>query len=394
VVPVVALVSTGLVDVRLAAQAARDCRVMSQAYRLARWVGDDRRPVTAGGVLRRPDVSAAGTAIGVAVPDRVRTAAGVPALHRPWCVAVGAGLLTVDAGTVAAGPALETWPAIDPDALLDGWLAGLRAACAAESDRRRPQSVALLVFIVLGILDTDAISIRDDLEHLARSALHDNPEIYDRFHYTTFDRYVDTGTGRLGGLFDLLDLFGTVTGAPGDARITALGRWVVAQLREETPEEIDAELPADEVVARLAEIGDDQDAWAAVQPWLSARTPVTAAADLLAAADGASAARRVAAVDVVAAIGEPAMPAWREATQLPNVGPHARALLAAWEDSDAEPADRQWLAVEFAAAALTAAGPDEALTRCTRTSPARTWTPGWPPYAPADTPTHRHSPGR
>jgi hypothetical protein len=48
----------------------------------------------------------------------------------------------------------------------------------------------------------------------------------------------------------------------------------------------------------------------------------------------------------------------------PRVGPHARAVLAAW-DRGPEPSDTDWdwLAVEAAAAALQDKGPDEALTR-------------------------------
>lgn len=336
---------------------------MVQAHRLAEWVGADPRPVTAGEVLRRPDVSAAGAALGVAVPQRLRTAADVPALHRPWCVAVGTGLLKIDAGMVTAGPALASWPTIDHDALLNGWLAGLRTVCVSESDRRYPDSVAILVFSALGILALDALSVGNDLKHLVRSVLRGNPELYDRFHYTTFGRYTDTDTGRMSGLLDLLGMFGAVTGAPGDVRVTTLGRWAVARIREEEPEDIGTGLSADEVVTRLAKIGDDRDAWAAVQPWLSARTPMTAATELLAAAVDVPAERRLAVIDVVDGIGEPALPAWRKATQLPNVGPHARAILAAWDDSDPQPADQRWLAIEFAAAALSAAGPDDALSQ-------------------------------
>src|SRR5437868_12882771 len=53
-----------------------------------------------------------------------------------------------------------------------------------------------------------------------------------------------------------------------------------------------------------------------------------------------------------------------DAAARPQVGPHARARLAAW-DNGPEPgeADREWLAVEAAAAALEDRGPDEALSR-------------------------------
>ena len=68
---------------------------MGDAVTLARWIGTGRRPVTAGRVLRKADVPAAGAALGVDVPPRLRTMAGIRELHRPWCAAVATGLLQV-----------------------------------------------------------------------------------------------------------------------------------------------------------------------------------------------------------------------------------------------------------------------------------------------------------
>ena len=104
---------------------------MGQAVTLARWIGGGRRPVTAGQVLRKADLPAAGAVLGVDVPARLRTMAVIRGVHRPWRVAVATGLLQVEGGWVTAGPALEGWPPDDGD-LLAGWLAGLRAVCAAE----------------------------------------------------------------------------------------------------------------------------------------------------------------------------------------------------------------------------------------------------------------------
>jgi len=88
-------------------------------------------------------VPGAGVALGVSVPPRLRTMADIPALHRPWCVAVATGLLQIDAGWVTGGPALERWPPGEAD-LLAGWLASLRAVCAAESCPQDEDSVRLL----------------------------------------------------------------------------------------------------------------------------------------------------------------------------------------------------------------------------------------------------------
>jgi hypothetical protein len=102
---------------RDAARRARECAVIGQAVTLARWIGNGYRPVTAGRVLRKADVPAAGAALGVDVPPRLRTMADIRALHRPWCAAVVTGLLQVCDGWVTAGPTLKGWPPDDGDLL-------------------------------------------------------------------------------------------------------------------------------------------------------------------------------------------------------------------------------------------------------------------------------------
>lgn len=48
------------------------------------------------GVLRKPDVPAACAAIGIALPERFRSAGDIQDLHRAWTVAMALGLLAVD----------------------------------------------------------------------------------------------------------------------------------------------------------------------------------------------------------------------------------------------------------------------------------------------------------
>src|SRR5215468_5192779 len=127
--------------VDVAARLARGCTMADQACRLARWVGRDGRLVTASRVLRRADVAAAGAAVGAPVPARVRTAADVPVLHRPWSFALGTGLLEVAGLVAAAGSVLEQWPSLGDAEVLDAWLAGLRAVCTAESGPRYEHGV-------------------------------------------------------------------------------------------------------------------------------------------------------------------------------------------------------------------------------------------------------------
>lgn len=73
--------------------------------------------------------------------------------------------------------------------------------------------------------------------------------------------------------------------------------------------------------------------------------------------------QRCVAVELADRFGDDGRRAWREAVSAPHVGPHARAWLARW-DRGREPGDanRRWLAVEAAAAALEDTGADEALS--------------------------------
>jgi hypothetical protein len=105
-------------------------------------------------VLRKGDVPAAGAALGVSVPSRFRTMADIPALLRPWRVAVATGLLNVSDGWVTSGPALAGWPAGEAE-VLDGWLAGLRSVCKAESYPRDEDSARLLAPALLQVLIDD-----------------------------------------------------------------------------------------------------------------------------------------------------------------------------------------------------------------------------------------------
>ena len=87
---------------------------MTQAVALGRWISTaGPRPVTPRRVLHKPDLPAAAAVIGVPLPARLRTAADVPAIHRPWCLALAAGLLRVEDGAVSAGGATR-WPPAAP----------------------------------------------------------------------------------------------------------------------------------------------------------------------------------------------------------------------------------------------------------------------------------------
>jgi hypothetical protein len=156
--------------------------------------------------------------------------------------------------------------------------------------------------------------------------------------------------------------FGAVSGddvlADGCA-VTPLGRWAAERLRAALagPGE---DLTAVELIGYLAECGeDDRDerAW----DWLDAQPdPVDAARRLLQAGASMEPQLRWIAADVVELLGKDALPAWRQMTGVPGIGPHAKYALYQM-DAAPEPGDAEWLwlAVESAALALAEKGPDE-----------------------------------
>jgi Plasmid pRiA4b ORF-3-like protein len=360
-------------ELRDAARLARESVVVGRAVMLARWIGRGRRPVTAGLVLRKADVPAAGAAVGVDVPLRLRTMADIRALHRPWCVAVATSLLQVGGGWVSGGPTLVCWPPGDAD-LLAAWLAGLRAVCAAESYPQDEDSVRLLAMALLAVLGQDGVPRSGGLWGPVHGALRDLCDKYDKSSWEPVhaaDRYYDLDTGTpLAGLVELLTEFGAVAGDPGKPVITPLGRWAAGHLAAALPGPADPGLPASEMIAEAARFGDDDQRDHVAWGWLAARQPAAAAREILTAAEGMPPLLRSVAVGVVQRVGDAALPAWRELAAAPRVGPHARAVLAAWERGP-EPsgADWDWLAVEAAAAALQDKGPDEALTRVWESMP-------------------------
>ena len=321
-------------------------------------------------MLRPLDISAAGAAIGVDVPRNARSAALLPALHRPWCVAVAAGLLLIDKGTVTVGPSLAGWVSAGESDILAWWLSGLRAVCQAESDRRSPQGMAILVLVLLEVLCQDEPPTGHELRWAVRERVADDDVFYDGCGDKMFRQHLGrtTDDGPLGALLALLDLFGAVVVGSGGARITPLGRWAVPQLRAGMPHSAGPELSATELIDLLvASGGGSADLqWKLAQPWLAARTPEVAARELLGAAALAPASSRVAAVEVVDMLDESGLPVWRELADQATIGPHARAVLATFDEEDPALAvragDGAWLAVEAAAAALAGPGPDEALT--------------------------------
>jgi Plasmid pRiA4b ORF-3-like protein len=362
-------------DLRDLAGLARECELLDHAVVLGRWIGTSTRQLTPGKVLRKADVPAAGAALGVPVPAKLRTMTDLPALHRPWRVAVAAGLLRIDDGQVTGGPALGSWPPADAE-LLGGWLAGLRAVCAAESDPRDEDGVRLLALALLTVI-AEGRRPANRRAGLWGGVMEVLPGLADRYGkwlssvMNAAGRYGDRKTGdRLVGLVALLAEFGAVTGDPSKPVITPLGRWAAARLADGLPAPADPDWSAGQMIAAVAQFSDDEQQAHVARGWLGDRDPVEAAREILTAAENLSPLLRGAAVNVVDLLGEDALPAWRELSAAPRVGPLARAVLAAWDEGP-EPgdADWRWLAVEAAAESLADKGPDEVLTRVWDTMP-------------------------
>ena len=293
-----------------AARLAQGCAAMGQAVALARWIGTGRRPVTPGRVLRKADVPAAGAALGVEVPARLRTMADIRELYRPWCVAVAIGLLEVGDGWVTAGPALEGWPPGDAD-LLAGWLAGLRAVCAAESYPRDEDSVRLVALALLTVLGEDGAPAADGLWQPVFEALQVLCSRYGKWFSEPLEagyQYGDPYSGEpLAGLVELLAGFGAVAGNPGRPAITPLGRWAARHLADGLAGRADPGLSAGEMIAEAAGFGDEKQQDHFARAWLAGRKPVRAAREILAAAEDMSPLRRVVAVRLVEALGADAL---------------------------------------------------------------------------------------
>ena len=69
--------------------------MIRRAVALAGWVWPQGKALNRVGVLRKPAVPAACAAIGIRLPQRFRSAADVPGLHRPWTAALALGVLAI-----------------------------------------------------------------------------------------------------------------------------------------------------------------------------------------------------------------------------------------------------------------------------------------------------------
>jgi hypothetical protein len=314
---------------------ADNCMIMIRAGLLAGWVGAGR-PVTAKGVLRRGDIPSAAAAMGVAALPRARSAADVEVLHRPWVVAQVIGLIAVDAGRAAAAPGTVA-------DRLEAWWAALLAVLRSESHDRRGEGAVVLCRTLLTVLESEAPPAVDDLE----DAVHERLRQHTDWQFSAVFEAFRRGVMPVEAGLEVLAEFGAVDAT---ARLTPLGRWASRRFAAITPQLVSPDLPAAELLTRLASLPEQdgrQQAWR----WLAGRDVGQAVSEVLAAAVEAKPAARVAGIDLVGGLGAAMRPVWQAALEQPMLAPHARAVLAAWDETEPDEADRCWLAVEYALAA-------------------------------------------
>lgn len=195
-------------------------------------------------MLRRPDIPIAAAVIGVAPPEKTRTAADVPALNRPWNLALTMGLLRTDGGKVTAGPALAAWPPAEPD-ILAAWFDGLLTVSGIEAGNPWGDTPAadVLVFLTAAQEAADGVPLKDKL-------MKEAVELVQRIG---MDAALFWPEKRIANTTERLTSFGAIE---NDA-VSSLGRWAAARLQERLTEP-DEDLTAGALIAHLADSGEDE----------------------------------------------------------------------------------------------------------------------------------------
>ena len=196
--------------------------------------------MTAKGVLRPADVPKLAKVLGFTVPDHIRTAADVEAIHRPWVAAQAIGLLTVADGRVASADR----PPVNDRAWAGLWLDGLDAVLHTESHDRRQQGAMVACRLVLTALRTDPPPTPVDLEDVVHGLL----ETTGHEEVTSVFQAFRRGLMPVEAAVGLLQDFGAVD---EHGAITVLGRWACQQWRDRTPAPITSDLAAPELLRRL-----------------------------------------------------------------------------------------------------------------------------------------------
>ncbi len=309
------------------------------AVRLAEWVGEGGIHVTAGGSLRPADIADAARVLGVSARTKVRRAADVPEVHRPWLVAMAAGLVVV-----ADNRAVRAGQLDDP---LAGWWAGLQALLAVEAADTFGADSRITAMVTLTVVTGEHLYDGWALQHRVEGIMRDrgdwdsfaNPQRHGRVHPAE-------------AALSVLRLFGAVEGT----RLTPLGVWASSELRQVVPPQITSELPAKDLLGLLAGI-DEVDAWNRARHWFGERTMDQIVTELALPAAEATPAERLTAIGLISGLGEDAVAALRAVERCPNLAVHVRAVAHQYGQVPAlGTEDLVWLATEYAHADLAGHG--------------------------------------
>ncbi|MFC4060730.1 hypothetical protein ACFOWE_20700, partial [Planomonospora corallina] len=337
------------------AEAARKTVLIGKARDLAVWVGSER-PVGEETLLTDAEVAEALAALGFPAPD-AGDGRSADALWNVWNLAIDLDFLQPEGeDTVSAAPDAVEWPFEEDDDVLDAWLAGLNSVDYGDPELEDEDATialsgltrALLVRVLLATGSAPLDRLRSELAEAAASCDDLGAEAW----AAATDRYGDP----LNPVLDWLVGYGMVEVEHGQVRLTPLGMEGVVHLVDEADIELDAR-PAIDAMTALdllsfsAELSEEE-ADAEFAAWMELRDPGRAAGELLeaAAADEADALVRVQAASVVGALGEAAVPAWRQALDEPSLHPYAATHLAQLgvEDVPAPTqADTHWLVLDM-----------------------------------------------
>jgi hypothetical protein len=348
------------------AEAALNCVALSQARKLAEWIGAGQQ-LTSSGVLKPALAIEACRVLGIELPPgRLRTALDVDELMQAWEVACFAGYILPSGSRVRATGRLAD---ATPQNVLGSWLR------AASAELGLPDEPCTGCLTVLHELSEAGGSL--DLAQLAqalRSAeptpgedapcpdcgtVHHLPDLAAMVGYDEDDdvddslEHADSAVVCLVGYgaATALTLAPTDPDGSGEARVrlTELGRMLAESIFVGCAPSPDADVAA---LLDVLSVVPSKIAAGMAAPWLAARSPAAAVGDLLAYAESADSALRMIAMAFAMDIGPEAAPAWREWADRPGLGAYARLWLTEQGEEVAEhPGDQAWLTVEGLTAA-------------------------------------------
>jgi hypothetical protein len=386
---------TWLPPVTELAAAARSAPLVAALARLAAWNGAGHK-VTRQEVLPLPDARRVCADLGLPLPaGAVRSAEGIPALHRLWSLATETGLIEIERRTARRGPAADalTGRGGDPDAVV-AWWAELLEACLiwgvefadrpepdrpdAEDGRPDPDddpdpdledAVDGALVVTLSELYGGTSVPLDDLQEIVLSTVEDDYEDVIAPLAVDRDELRRTAGRRWSAHLAQLVELGAVADTDGWISLTPLGRAGLRTLaRQEGAEaplaDDPAALDAGTLLGAYPALGDLV-ADPLLAAWVAARGPERATAEVLDVARTGTAAVRMTAVTVLGETlgdhlrgpGRPDLEALRED---PVLGFAAHLLLAEPDQEEAlPPALRQWAALEGVALAAEVGALDD-----------------------------------